>query len=349
MLFAPEAETLRRMAIAACRHGCFYDRTEGHTGVLPLRATPCCRLGNDELDIEDLRIFAEVADAGGVSEAARRLGLAKSIVSRRLSRLESALGVELLTRSTRGASLTQAGATLKDHAARITADVDAARESVLPEGELRGRLKISAPLTFGPTHIAPVLAEMARRHPLLNIQCCYTDRFVDLVAEGYDCAIRVGHLPDSNLLAKRIGPLLAKLVASPDYVRAHGAPDKPEDIGDHEAVMQGTEAWRFADGKKIITVRPRGRFKADNGTALASAAVAGLGLACLPDDFIDQHLASGALVSVMTRYPPPPAGAYLVRPSGLPPVRKIRALTQVLIEHWNDRDALAALPSAPHP
>lgn len=301
------------------------------------------------MDIEDLRIFVEVADAGGVSEAARRLGLAKSIVSRRLSRLESALGVELLTRSTRGASLTQAGATLKDHAARITADVDAARESVLPEGELRGRLRISAPLTFGPTHIAPVLAEMARRHPLLNLQCCYTDRFVDLVTEGYDCAIRVGHLPDSNLLAKRIGPLLAKLVASPDYVRAHGAPDKPEDIGDHEAVMQGTEAWRFADGKKIITVRPRGRFKADNGTALASAAVAGLGLACLPDDFIDQHLASGALISVMTRYPPPPAGAYLVRPSGLPPVRKIRALTQVLIAHWNDRDALAALPSAPHP
>jgi DNA-binding transcriptional LysR family regulator len=286
------------------------------------------------LDIEDLRTFVEVADAGGVSEAARRLGVAKSIVSRRLSRLES----------TRGAALTQAGATLKDHAARITADVDVAKDSVLPEGELRGRLRISAPLTFGPTHIAPVLAEMARRHPLLDIQSSYTDRFVDLVAEGYDCAIRIGYLPDSNLLAKRIGPLFGKMVASPDYVRTHGAPDKPDDIGDHEAVMQGTEAWRFTDGEKVITVRPHGRFKADNATALATAAVAGLGLAYLPDDFINHYLASGALVPVMTRYPPPPAGAYLLRPSGQPPVRKIRTLTQLLIEHWNDREALASLP-----
>ena len=295
------------------------------------------------MDTEDLRTFVEVADAGGVSPAARRLGLAKSIVSRRLFRLEAELGVQLLARTTRGAVLTEAGEVFRDNAARIAAEIDLAREMISPEGELRGRLRISAPLTFGPAHIAPALAEMARRHPQLSIQTCYTDRFVDLVAEGYDCAIRIGYLPDSDLVARRIGPLFGKMVASPDYVRRFGAPETPHDVADHEALMQGTEVWRFMDGDKMITIRPQGRFKADNGTALAAAAVAGLGLACLPDDFVDEHIASGALVAVMCRYPPPPAGAYVLRPPGQHPVRKIRVLTDLLIEYWNDRNALATL------
>jgi len=295
------------------------------------------------LDTEDLRTFVEVADAGGVSQAARRLGVAKSIVSRRLLRLESELGVQLLARTTRGAALTEAGELFRDYAARIAAEIDVAKETILPEGDLRGRLRISAPLTFGPTHIAPVLAEMARRHPQLSIQTCYTDRFVDLVAEGYDCAIRIGYLQDSDLVARRIGPLFGKLVASPDYIRVRGAPETPDEVADHEALLQGTEPWRFMDGDKVITVRPRGRFKADNGTALASAALAGLGLACLPDDFVDAHIASGALVTVMARYPPPPAGAYVLRPPGQHPARKIRILTELLAEYWNNRDALAAI------
>lgn len=295
------------------------------------------------MDTEDLRTFVEVADAGGVSPAARRLGVAKSIVSRRLLRLEGELGVQLLARTTRGAVLTEAGELFRDYAARIAADIDVAKETIRPEGDLRGRLRISAPLTFGPTHIAPVLAEMARRHPQLSIQTCYTDRFVDLVAEGYDCAIRIGYLLDSDLVARRIGPLFGKLVASPDYIQAHGAPETPDAVADHEALLQGTEPWRFMDGDKVVTVRPRGRFKADNGTALAAAAVAGLGLACLPDDFVDAHIASGDLVTVMTRYPPPAAGAYVLRPPGQHPARKIRILTELLAEYWNDRDALAAL------
>lgn len=295
------------------------------------------------MDTEDLRTFVEVADAGGVSPAARRLGVAKSIVSRRLLRLEGELGVQLLARTTRGAVLTEAGELFRDYAARIAADIDVAKETIRPEGDLRGRLRISAPLTFGPTHIAPVLAEMARRHPQLSIQTCYTDRFVDLVAEGYDCAIRIGYLLDSDLVARRIGPLFGKLVASPDYIQSHGAPETPDAVADHEALLQGTEPWRFMDGDKVVTVRPRGRFKADNGTALAAAAVAGLGLACLPDDFVDAHIASGDLVTVMTRYPPPAAGAYVLRPPGQHPARKIRILTELLAEYWNDRDALAAL------
>lgn len=289
-----------------------------------------------QLDIEDLRTFVEVADAGGISPAALRLGVSKSIVSRRLVRLESELGVLLLARTTRGAALTEAGATFRDHAARVCAEIDVGREAVLPAGELRGRLRVSAPLSFGAAHFAPALAEMARRHPQLHMQTCYSDRFVDLIAEGYDCAIRVGYLQDSNLIARRIGPVHGKLVASPDYVKTHGAPETPAAlVAHHQALMQGTEAWQFKDGDKVITVRPQGRFKADNGTALVAAAVAGLGIAYLPDWLTHEYVASGALVPVMTRYPPPPAGAYVVRPPGQHPARKIRALTELLIEYCN--------------
>ncbi|MCP1469342.1 DNA-binding transcriptional LysR family regulator [Sphingobium sp. OAS761] len=284
------------------------------------------------MDIEELRTFVEVADAGGVSPAARRLGLSKSIVSRRLARLEADLGVQLLARTTRGAALTEAGTIFRDHAARVCAEIDNAKEMILPAGELRGRLRIAAPLTFGPTHLAPVIAEMGRRHPRLEIFTCYADRFVDLISEGYDCAIRVGFLADSNLIARRVGPIRGSLVASPSYIRAHGAPEEPDELLAHEAVMQVNESWQFMDGDKRITIRPRGRFRADNGTALVSAVVAGLGIACLPDGVIEAHVKAGELVRIMTRYPVPEAGIFVIRPPGQHPSRKIRVLTEMLIE-----------------
>ncbi|WP_049621345.1 LysR family transcriptional regulator [Frateuria defendens] len=295
------------------------------------------------MEIEELRTFVEVADAGGISPAARRLGVSKSIVSRRLGRLEAELGVQLLARTTRGAALTEAGLTFRDHAARACAEIDVARETMFPAGDLRGRLRIAAPLSFGPTRFASVLAEMARRHPQLHIHTSYSDRFVDLVAEGFDCAIRVGYLQDSSLVARCVGPLHGKLVASPDYVKAHGSPETPEELVAHEALMQGTEAWQFMDGEEVITVHPRGRFKADNGTALIAAAVAGLGIAWLPDGLTDDYVASGALVPVMTRYPPPPAGIYVVRPPGQHPARKIRVLTELLIECFEQEPQLAGV------
>ena len=291
-------------------------------------------MGNTALDIEELQTFVEVANAGGVSPAALRLGVSKSIVSRRLARLEAELGVQLLARSTRGAALTEAGATFREYAARVCAEMDVAREVILPAGPLRGRLRVAAPLSFGPTHFAPLLAEMARRHDQLSIQTSYTDRFVDLIAEGFDCAIRVGYLPDSNLIARCIGPIEGQLVASPNYISANGAPERPEEIILHQALMQGTEAWQFLDGDKVISVRPQGRFKADNGVALVAAAAAGLGIAYLPNCLTHDSLVSGALVPIMKRYPPPAAGAYMVWPAGQNPVQKIRVLTELLIEYF---------------
>ena len=284
------------------------------------------------MDIEELETFVEVANAGGVSSAARRLGVSKSIVSRRLARLEAELGVQLLARTTRGAALTEAGVTFRDHAARACAEIDVAKETILPAGALRGRLRVAVPLSFGPTQFAPVLAEMARRHPQLHVHTAYSDRFVDLIAEGFDCSIRVGYLPDSNLIARRVGPLYGKFVASPDYIEAHGSPETPEELVAHEALMQGTESWQVTNGDRIATVQPQGRFKADNGTALAVAAAAGLGIAWLPDCLTDDYVASGALMPVMTRHPPPPAGVYVVRPPGQYPARKVQVLTELLIE-----------------
>ncbi len=179
------------------------------------------------MDIEELRTFVEVADAGGVTSAARRLGISKSIVSRRLARLEDDLGIQLLARTTRGAALTEAGATFRDHAAKICAEIDVAQETIRPAGGLRGRLRVAAPLTFGSTHFAPVLTALARQHPDLHVHASYSDHMVDLTAEGFDCAIWYGSKAWSDLPAARVGPMSAIYVASPAYIEKHGAPETP--------------------------------------------------------------------------------------------------------------------------
>jgi DNA-binding transcriptional LysR family regulator len=250
-------------------------------------------------------------------------------------RLEQDLGAQLLARTTRGAALTEAGASFREHAAHVVAELLAARDAISPKGDIRGRLRIAAPLTFGPTHLAPVLADLARRHPKLHVHAAYSDRFVDLVGEGFDAAVRAGYLPDSNLVVRRIGPLRGKCVAGPEYIKAHGAPRTPEELLQHECLMQGgAESWRFVSNGKTITVRPHGRFKADNGAALVAAVLAGLGIAALPDFLIDPHIASGALEPLLVDYPPPEAGLYVVRPPGAFAPRKVRALIDILVERF---------------
>lgn len=284
------------------------------------------------MEIEDLRIFLEVADAGGISAAALRLGISKTIISRRITQLEADLGAQLLTRTTRGMVVTETGVTFREYAVRISAEVDMAREAVSPAGELQGRMRVAAPLSFGPTHFAPILASLARRYPKLQVLSSYTDRFVDLVGEGFDCAIRVGHLPDSNLVAKRVGPMTGRLVASPSYISAAGAPQTPQDIANHQVAMREAEVWKFMDGDDVTAVRPNGRFIADNALSLVAAALEGVGLAYLPEPLVADHIASGALVAVMSRYSVPTAGIFVVRAPSPYPSEKVKALTELLIE-----------------
>lgn len=285
------------------------------------------------LEVEDMRTFVEVADAGGVTPAARRLGISKSMVSRQLRRLEAELGAQLLARTTRGASLTEAGAIFRDHAARVCAEVDAAHETITPGGELRGLLRVAAPLSFGPTHFTPVIVQMARRHPHLKIHIDFSDDTVDLVAGGFDCAIRLGYVKDKNLASVKVGPLSGMVVASPDYIKENGAPETLNDLATrHQSLMQGDEAWVLMDGNDVVAVQPAGRFKADNGISLVAAAVAGLGVAILPTGLIREHLQTGALMPVMTRHPVPSAGIFIVCRHGRHAARKVRVLTEMLIE-----------------
>lgn len=290
------------------------------------------------MEIEDIQAFVAVADAGGLSPAASRLGVSKSIVSRRLARLEKSLGATLLTRNTRGAALTEAGATFREHAARIASEADAARDALSPDGSVRGRLRVALPLSFGATHFAPVLAQLAARYPELQIQASFSDRLVDLVTEGFDAAIRLGVLDDSALVARRIAPFGGKLVASPDYLAKRGTPRTVEELADHATINRINDEWPLMHAGRRISVHPRNtRFSADNGAALVPAALAGLGIALMPNFLVNEHIQSGALVQVLPDYPMPEAGVYVVRPPGGSAPCKVRVLIDIMVERFGER------------
>jgi len=286
------------------------------------------------MEIEDIQAFVAIADAGGLTPAAGRLGVSKSIVSRRIARLEKSLRARLFSRTTRGAALTEAGASFREHAIRIAAEADAARDAVSPDGKVRGRLRVAAPLSFGASHFAPVLAELASRHPELEIQSSYSDRTVDLVAEGFDAAIRLGVLDDSTLIARRIATFGGSLVASPAYLEKRGTPRTPDDLVAHDAINRVNETWPLQHAGRVITIHPRARFTADNGAALVPAALAGLGIALLPDFLIAEHLVSGALVRLLPEYPMSEAGVYVVRPPGGSASCKVRVLIDIMVEKF---------------
>jgi DNA-binding transcriptional LysR family regulator len=286
------------------------------------------------VEIEDIQAFVAVADAGGLTSAAGRLGVSKSIVSRRIARLEKSLNSRLLTRTTRGTALTEAGATFREHAARIAAEADAARDALSPDGKVRGRLRVSAPLSFGPSHFAPVLAELAQRHPDLEIQASYSDRLVDLVSEGFDAAIRLGMLADTRLVARRIAGFGGRLVASPAYLAKRGAPRTPDELYSHATIARVNDEWPLQSAVDVIRIRPHARFTADSGASLVPAVLAGLGIALLPNFLISEHVVSGALTVVLPDYPMTEGGVYVVRPPGGSAPCKVRVLIDIMVEQF---------------
>lgn len=287
-------------------------------------------------DLEDIQAFVEVAEAGGFGRAGQRLGVSKSIVSRRVARLESQLGAQLLSRTTRGVAVTEAGLAFKDRAERVLAELEAARDDLAQRGEeIAGSLRISAPLSFGITHLAAVLAELAVRHPKLSLDVAYSDRFVDLIGERFDAAIRIGALEDSSLIARKIAPIKTVMFASPGYLAAHGTPRRPEDLSSHQAVIYGAETWRFLEGRKSVSIRPEGRVRIDNGHAIVEAVKAGLGIGMAPTFLVGPAIDAGAVVPLLLDFPMPEAGLYVVRPppAGHMPA-KVRALTELLLERF---------------
>lgn len=294
-------------------------------------------------DLEDMRYFVEVLEQGGFNRAADRLGVSKSIVSRRISAMEADLGVRLLNRSTQGISPTEAGIEFRLHAEQILASFAEARQAVLREsGEMVGRLRVSAPLAFGVRHVAPVLSAMAESHPRLEIDASFSDRIVDIMGERFDAAIRVGELRDSSLVARRVAPIRGLLVASPDYLARRGRPLVPNDLRGHDCLIySGTLSpdWKLRDGKKQISIRPNGRLRSDSGEALVRWATAGLGVANLPSFLMNRELEEGRLETILDDYAPPDYGVYVVRPPGTGVPAKVRALIDNLVAHF-DRERL---------
>jgi DNA-binding transcriptional LysR family regulator len=288
------------------------------------------------IDPDDLRSLIEVVESGGFNRAARRLGVSKSIVSRRIARLEADLSTRLLSRTTRGISPTEAGLELKARGERILAELDEAREAVAQQaGGVVGRLRLSAPLAFGVRQVAPVLAEMAQRHPRLELDVAYSDRIVDLIGERFDAAIRIGTLRDSTLVARRIAPVRPVLVASPDYLARNGRPATPADLAAHECLIYtgSTVAdWQFLTGKRSISIRPAGRLRSDSGEAILQWAIAGLGVAEAPSFLVAEAIERGVLEPLLPDYARPEHGIYIVRPPGAYVPAKVRVLTDTLVE-----------------
>lgn len=290
-------------------------------------------------DLDDIRTFVEVVELGGLSRAATRLGVSKSMVSRRLARLEAELGARLLSRNTRGVSPTEAGLDYKQRSERILSDLEEAGEAVAYySSEVSGRLRVAAPLSFGTAHVAPLLAELAMRHPRLVIETTYSERFVDLVAERFDAAIRLGTLRDSTLIARRIAPIRGVPVASQAYLARMGRPATPEDLAGHECLIflrsSEREQWRFQVGRQTVTIYPQGRFRADNGDALLEAAIAGLGIAVLPTFIASRAIQAGTVVPLLGEFPMPEAGLHVVRPPGQHVPGKLRVLIDMMVERF---------------
>lgn len=287
-------------------------------------------------DLDDMRCFVEVVESGGFNRAATRLGLSKSVVSRRIAKMEADLGVRLLSRTTRGISSTEAGEEFKARSKRILAEFAEAREAVAQQGgQMVGRLRLSAPLSFGVRHVSPVLATMAERHPRLEIDVSFSDRLVDLIGERFDAAIRIGALQDSSLVARLIAPVRAFLVASPGYLARKGRPSAPADLLNHECLIYTGSIiadWKFRCGKRWTSVRPAGRLRSDNGEAIAQWALAGFGIANLPSFLVADEIESGALEPVLLDFPTPEFAVHVVRPPGASAPAKVRALIDSLVE-----------------
>ena len=250
-------------------------------------------------EFEDLRTFVEVVESGGLNRAAARLGVSKSIVSRRITRLEADLGTRLPSRSTRGISPTEAGMEFKARCDRIFAELEEAREAVAQQGRsVRGRLRLSAPLSFGVRHLVPVLADLARAHPDLEIDVSYTDRVVDLIGERFDAAVRIGSLRDSSLVVRRIAPVHAVLVASPDSpgpsrAAGHAAGSRRTRMFDLHG--QPCPGVAIPVGQAPDLNPPEGRLRSDSGEAILQWAMAGLGIANAPSFLVSNAIESGAL------------------------------------------------------
>lgn len=258
------------------------------------------------MDLTDLRTFVAVAEHGNFSKAASELSVAKSTVSERVRALERDLDALLLQRSTRRVSLTDAGRALLDKGRAIVAlAADAEAELTVATRSAVGRVRMSAPNSFGLRFLTDVVAELACAHPRLSVDFQLEDRTVDLVSERFDLAIRIGRLPDSSLVAQRVGVSRRLVVASPDYLARNGSPTEPVDLREHDCILythqSRLDTWVFdaPDGSEE-RIRVAGRIHSNHGDAIAELAARGAGVAWLPEFIVEPLIDAGRLVGLLS-------------------------------------------------
>ncbi|MFS8046789.1 LysR family transcriptional regulator [Rhizobium sp. BR 314] len=286
------------------------------------------------LKIDGIVTFVTVAEAGSISEAARRLRLSKSVVSERLSEMEKALGATLLHRTTRKLTLTEDGAAFLQRATRIAQEVrEAAADLAERRGTLMGPLRIAAPVTFGRMHLGPALYPFLAEHPEIELTLDLDDRRVDAASDGYDAIIRHGLIADSRLVAWKLARSRRLLVASSDYLGRHGNPTSLSELEDHRGIFytnRGVADWRFQGLDGAVVIRGKLALGVNNGDVLHDAALAGLGIALLPAFIAGPSVREGRLVEIDVGYRPEPEFIFMAHPEGRNPSTKLRAIADHL-------------------
>ena len=288
-----------------------------------------------------MQVFARVASLGSLSAAARALGMSPTMATKHVAALEERLGVRLLLRTTRKLTLTEAGRRYLESIERILAEVEEADATAAAErAEARGTLRVNAPLSFGLHEIAPLMPEFARLHPAVVVDLGLSDRFVDLVEEGWDLAIRIGRMLDSSMVARRLASCRMAVCGSPDYLAAHGRPNSVKQLAAHNCLSytlsrtQTGGRWLFGpDGQVGVPVA--GNLRANNGDVLVAAAVAGQGLIYEPTFLLSEALKDGRLIAIaLDELCIELPGIYAVHPAGRLPPAKVRAFVDFLAQRF---------------
>jgi DNA-binding transcriptional LysR family regulator len=290
----------------------------------------------------EMQAFVAVVDAGSFVRGADALQMSKSAVSRLVAELEQRLGVRLLQRTTRRLSLTAEGETFHQRCRDLLSGVgDAEAEVTRHAGELIGELRVSAPVTFGLMQLAPLWPVFMARHPRLTLDLTLSDRFVDLVDEGYDVAVRIAQLPSSSLVSRRLAATRLILCATPSYLRTHGAPRAPADLAGHAvfaySLLSTGDQWHFQGPEGAVAVKINPRMRSNSGDSCRTAALQHQGIVLQPSFLIGADLDSGALVEVMPQYQSSELGIYAVYPSRQQLAPKVRLLVDFLAESFRER------------
>ncbi|MET0100983.1 MAG: LysR family transcriptional regulator [Sedimenticola sp.] len=284
--------------------------------------------------------YAAVVEEGSFTAAAEALGVSKSVVSKQVSHLEKHLGVQLLQRTTRRLHLTQAGEVFASYTQRIMSEVREAEQSVLPlQSEPQGRLRISAPESLAVSLLPDALLRFQQSFPKLELEVHITGRFVDLVEEGIDVALRVGELEDSSLVARLLMPCSFHACASPEYLKKYGSPEHPDELINHNCLVysQGpqSDSWFFQDTDgKGFNVKVEGNLRSDTGNLLMNAALNGNGIFIGPTYMVASAIKEGRLKTVLGDYAPATSGLYAVYPYSKLVSKKVRAFVDYLFEEW---------------